>query len=124
MSYINAMKFRAVTVVETPEFERTARGLLSDAEYDGLIEYVAYDPICGDLILGTGGVRKLRWRAKGKGKSGGVRVIYYYYNDDAPIFMLTLYAKSGKDDLSAQEKKALKSIVGSIKDLYSKRRKK
>ena len=116
------MANRPVTVVETSEFQKAAKGLLTDDERSGLIEYVAYDPTSGDVILGTGGVRKLRWSAKGKGKSGGVRAIYYFYNAGAPIFMFTVYGKGEKDDLTGQEKKALKGTASAIKDIYSKRR--
>jgi hypothetical protein len=65
----------------------------------------------GDLIQGTGGVRKLRWGLEGRGKRGGARVIYFYYNADLPLFLLAAYAKNVRSDLSAAERKELKQFV-------------
>jgi hypothetical protein len=76
-----------------------------------LIAYLAANPMDGDVIPGTGGIRKLRWRAKGKGKSGGVRVIYYTYDETQPIFALLTYSKNEADDLTADEKRTLSSIA-------------
>ena len=67
-----------LTVAETPEYLRRADRLLSSAEQTRVVEYLAANPRTGDLIRGTGGVRKLRWARGGRGKSGGVRVIYYF----------------------------------------------
>ena len=67
-----------LTVAETPEYLRRADRLLSSAEQTRVVEYLAANPMTGDLIRGTGGVRKLRWARGGRGKSGGVRVIYYF----------------------------------------------
>ncbi len=66
------------TVVETPEFQRRLRGLLTVDERDALIDYLAAHPDAGDVMPGTGGARKLRWGVQGKGKSGGVRVITFF----------------------------------------------
>ena len=60
---------------------------------------------------GTGGVRKVRWAREGKGKSGGVRIIYFYYNEGIPLYLLTLYGKSEKDNLSAGEQNDLAKLV-------------
>ncbi|MGE0581234.1 MAG: addiction module toxin RelE, partial [Steroidobacteraceae bacterium] len=78
------------TVVETPVFLRRAEKLLTQDERDELITYLATHPLAGDEIVGTGGVRKVRFGAKGKGKSGGVRVIYYFYDRDMPIYALLI----------------------------------
>lgn len=78
-----------VTVVETPEFLSATRKQMSDAERALLVDYLAYNPAAGDLIQGTGGVRKLRWALEGRGKSGGARVIYFYHDAGMPIFALT-----------------------------------
>ena len=73
--------------------------------------YLAENPSAGDVIQGTGGLRKLRWAAKGKGKRGGVRVIYFHVAAAAQIRLLLLYRKGIKDDLTAAEKAWLRAIV-------------
>lgn len=105
------------TVVETPVFLREAERLLSEEEHYGLIAYLAMHPLAGDEIVGTGGVRKLRFAAKGKGKSGGVRVIYYFYNQDVPIYALLIYAKNERADLTAEQRKSVASLAAAIKAL-------
>ena len=74
-----------ITVVEVPEFLSLVRKLMSEEEHDALVDYVAYNPTAGDLMIGTGG-RKLRWAMAGRGKSGGARIIYYYHNVGLPLF--------------------------------------
>src|SRR6266700_4162576 len=93
-----------VSVVETPEFLAETRSLMDDEDRELLVEYLAYNPIAGDLVAGTGGVRKLRWALQGRGKRGGARVIYFYYDADLPLFALTAYAKSERADLSQEER--------------------
>ncbi|MGH6894635.1 MAG: type II toxin-antitoxin system RelE/ParE family toxin [Dongiaceae bacterium] len=80
-----------------------------------MIAYLAANPMAGDVIPGTGGIRKLRWRAKSKGKSGGARVIYYTYDELQPIFALLIYGKGEADDLTADEKRTLSKIAAEIK---------
>jgi mRNA-degrading endonuclease RelE of RelBE toxin-antitoxin system len=77
------------TIVELPEFKNKSDKLLSNTEILSIINYLAAHPAAGDMMQGTGGIRKLRWSAQGKGKSGGVRVIYYYHNQTMPLFLLT-----------------------------------
>jgi mRNA-degrading endonuclease RelE of RelBE toxin-antitoxin system len=103
------------TVVETPAFIRRAEKLLSEDEHDGLIAYLATYPLAGDEIVGTGGVRKVRFGAKGRGKSGGVRVIYYFYDRDIPIYALLIYGKNERADLTAEQRKAVASFAAAIK---------
>jgi hypothetical protein len=91
------------TIVELPEFNRKAQNLLLHEEKLSLINYLAAHPQAGDLIRGAGGIRKLRWAAQGKGKSGGVRVIYYYHNGVIPLFLLTVFGKGEKANLSKAE---------------------
>ena len=79
-----------ITVAETSEFVRRARKLLSEPERCRLISYLAACPEAGEVMEGTGGIRKVRWAREGKGKSGGVRVIYFYYNAGMPLYLLTL----------------------------------
>ena len=72
------------TIIELPEFQKKSSELLSDSECTSIVNYLASHPAAGDIIQGTGGIRKLRWSAKGK--SGGIRIIYYYHN----TFILTI----------------------------------
>ncbi|MDA3870183.1 MAG: type II toxin-antitoxin system RelE/ParE family toxin [Gammaproteobacteria bacterium] len=91
------------TIVELPEFLRKSERLLSSAERLSIINYLAVHPASGDIMQGTGGIRKLRWSAQGKGKSGGVRVIYYHHNESMPLFLLTLFGKGEKANLTKSE---------------------
>ncbi|MFI3310685.1 type II toxin-antitoxin system RelE/ParE family toxin [Ewingella allii] len=100
--------------IETPTFSRKCKELLTEDEYCQLQEYLTHSPDAGAVIVGTGGCRKIRWAKAGKGKSGGVRAIYYYLCADGQIFMLLVYPKSDKDSLSNNEKAILKSIVQSL----------
>jgi hypothetical protein len=103
------------TVVETPTFIRRAGKLLSSEEHAALIVWLAGFPTAGDEIVGTGGVRKMRFAAKGKGKSGGVRVIYYFHDRYMPIYALLLYGKSERADLTADERKSVAAFAAAIK---------
>ncbi len=100
--------------VETSLFTRLLHAHLDDDEYRGLQSYLIELPEAGALIRATGGVRKVRWRARGKGKSGGVRVIYYWVKADDRIFFLTIYGKSEKEDLTPQD---LRTIARLMKEL-------
>ena len=99
------------TVVELPEFSKSSEKHLSDIEKSRVINYLAAHPAAGDLMRGTGGIRKLRWSAHGKGKSGGVRVIYYYHNEQMPLFLLTLFGKGKKANLSDSERNDLSKLA-------------
>jgi hypothetical protein len=99
------MPRRPVSVIELPGYRRRADEMLTADEQDAVIDLIAYEPTCGDLIPGTGGLRKVRVGRGGSGKRGGARVIYYFYNADFPALLMALYAKNEKDDLSAREKK-------------------
>lgn len=103
------------TVVETPVFIRRAEKLLAQEEHDELITYLATHPLTGDEIVGTGGVRKVRFAAKGKGKSGGVRVIYYFYDQEMPIYALLIYGKNERADLTPDQRKSVASFAAAIK---------
>jgi mRNA-degrading endonuclease RelE of RelBE toxin-antitoxin system len=90
------MEIPPMTVVETPFFLRKAADLLADEEREELVGFVGANPEIGNVVPESGGVRKFRWAAKGKGKSGGIRVIYHFHNEGFPIFLLTVYAKNQK----------------------------
>ena len=98
-------------IVELPTYTRLADKLLTAQERQDLIDYLAEHPKDGDIMEGTGGVRKLRWRRGGQGKSGGVRVIYYHHDDLMPLYLLTLFAKGDRANLSKAERNELASLV-------------
>jgi len=102
-------------VAETPEFSRRAARLLSPVEQEALVLARAMNPLAGDLIRGTGGVRKLRWARDGRGKSSGVRVIYYFHSDNAPLYLLTIYGKGEKVDLTDEERNEFAKVTGILK---------
>lgn len=97
--------------VETVLFTRKLSSYLSDDEYHEFQNYLQQQPDAGDIIKGSGGVRKVRWKAQGKGKCGGVRIIYYLACAEARFLMLTLYAKNELEDLTQAEIRLLKKIV-------------
>ncbi|EMG3685312.1 type II toxin-antitoxin system RelE/ParE family toxin [Serratia sp. IR-2025] len=96
--------------IETPIFTEDVLTLLSDEEYREFQLYLAENPTAGDVIKETGGLRKVRWASGGKGKRGGVRVIYYYKLSESQIRLLVIYKKGIKDDLSADERRALRAL--------------
>jgi hypothetical protein len=99
------------TIVELPEFLRRVEKLLGESERQTLISYIAEFPKSGVVILGTGGIRTLRWAREGGGKSGGVRVIYYFHNERIPLYLLTVFGKGEKANLSSSERNELASLV-------------
>jgi hypothetical protein len=97
--------------IETPTFTRMVTALLSDDDYGELQNELTENPERGDLIKSGGGIRKLRFAMRGRGKSGGVRVIYYWIKDKHQIYMLVVYPKSKKDDLTDKETAILREFV-------------
>jgi putative transcriptional regulator len=91
------------TVVETPPYLADAERLFSAEEQAKIVDIVSTDPQCGVVMPGTGGVRKLRVAASGRGKRGGARVIYLFGGEDVPLFLLAVFAKNEKSDLSQAE---------------------
>ena len=100
-----------ITVAELPEYIRRAEKLLSDAERRDVVDYLAIHPKAGDVMEGTGGVRKLRWGRGGRGKSGGVRVVYDFHSGAMPLYLLTLFAKNEQASLSKAERNELAGLV-------------
>jgi mRNA-degrading endonuclease RelE of RelBE toxin-antitoxin system len=97
--------------VEFPNFTKQVTGLLDDEDYRKLQAALIANPDLGDLIRGTGGLRKVRWSVKGRGKRGGVRVIYYWITRRDQVLLLVIYPKSARDDLTADERKLLAKLV-------------
>jgi hypothetical protein len=99
------------TITELPEYIRRASELLSDSERKSVIDYLAAHPRAGDIMQGTGGIRKLRWGRGNQGKSSGVRVIYYYRDERIPLYLLTLFGKNEQTNLSKSERNELAKLV-------------
>jgi hypothetical protein len=110
-----------VSVVETPEFLAAAQRIMAEDECGLLVDYLARNPSAGDIIPGTGGVRKLRWALEGRGKRGGARVVYYYHSDDMPIFALTAYAKNERANLSQAERNDFRRLTALLVERYARR---
>jgi mRNA-degrading endonuclease RelE of RelBE toxin-antitoxin system len=98
-------------IVETPVFTRRVLKLLSDEKYRLLQQVLVADPEAGDLIRHSGGLRKIRWSVAGRGKRGGVRVIYYWVPDRATILMLLMYGKNEQDDLTPKQLRILRNLI-------------
>lgn len=108
-----------ITVVETPTFLKDVkRANLNEDEHSELINFLASNPKVGAVLEGTGGVRKVRFAAQGRGKSGGYRVVYYFHNDEIPLFALALFAKNEKVNLSKADRNELKALMPQIVDAY------
>jgi hypothetical protein len=97
-----------LTFVETKLFTQLVQGYLSDDEYAALQAAIIANPQAGDVISGSGGVRKLRWGVAGRGKRGGIRVIYYLQQQRGQVWMLTLYAKNEADSIPGPALKRIK----------------
>jgi hypothetical protein len=99
--------------IESPVFTRLLADYLDEERYRALQNELAGNPEAGDLMPGTGGFRKIRWAdsRRGKGRRGGLRIIYYYFLSDQQIWMMTLYGKDEAADLTAKEKKILRVAI-------------
>ena len=115
MDYIRVVPQQLQTVVELPEFRRRAARLLREAEVTDLVYYLASNPEAGDVIRGSGGVR---WVREGRGKSGGVRAITFYTGRDMPLFLVTVYGKSARENLDKAEIAAMRKLTTALKASY------
>jgi hypothetical protein len=107
------------TVVAMPAFLRdVAEQGLSEGALSEIVSYMARRPMAGDLMPGTGGARKVRVKGRGKGKSGGYRLIAYYGAEDVPVFLLVLFSKGDRDNLSREECNAIKAELSTVVDNY------
>jgi len=111
-----------MAVVEMEEFLNHSKAILSEDARGDLIAHLGANPEAGQLVPGTGGVRKIRWATSGQGKRGGARVIYYYYNQSLPLFALDIYAKNEKANLSEADKRSLKRLLPILVSRYRKRK--
>ena len=103
------------TFVETRLFSRIVADYLSDDEYAKVQAMLAAEPQSGSVIPGSGGVRKLRWSQPGRGKRGGIRIIYYLRQDDGVIWMLTIYAKNETQTIAPHVLKQIKEEIDGSK---------
>ncbi len=111
------------TVIETDDFLKDARkaGLSEDGRKE-IVDFISENPLAGDEIAGTGGARKVRFAFKGQGKSSGVRIITFYYGRDIPVFLLNVFAKGDKTNLTKAECNDLKKILGGVAKAYRERK--
>ena len=111
---------RMQSVVELPEFIRRASEMMTEADRLGLVDYIAANPEVG-VSLG-GGLRKVRLPRAGSGKSGGYRTVYVFGGPHMPIFLLTVFAKNEKDNLSKKELSAAVQLSKALIDVYGEKR--
>lgn len=114
----------ALEFVEAPVFTELLPRYLSDDEYRALQWYLARNPEAGDVIRETGGFRKVRWadRRRRQGRRGGLRIVYYHFAEDMQIWFLTLYGKDEASDLTAKERRLLKTALDEEKRQRARRR--
>jgi hypothetical protein len=112
------MRTRPITVAETPVFLRQAAAIWSDEERTAFVDFIARNPEAGDLIPASGGLRKIRWRRQGIGTRGGTRIIYFYHDPGMPLYLLMIYAKARRDDLSPDARRAVQALVARLKQAY------
>jgi hypothetical protein len=118
MAYSERMLTKLLTVAEMNLFVRQAADIWTDEERLAFVDFIARNPEAGDVIPETGGVRKVRWSRAGSGKRGGVRVIYFYHHADAPLYLLMMYAKARREDLSPAEKRTVCEITAALKQKH------
>lgn len=111
MKYANGVPSELVEVIQTRSFSRQIDDLLSASEYEELEWYLSCRPDAGPVIPASGGLRKLKWKAQGRGKRGGVRAIYYWHKSPSLILMLAAFGKNEQADLSRAELKAVRKAV-------------
>jgi len=107
-----------LTVAETQLFIRQAAAVWTEAERNAFVDFIAANPEEGDVIPGTGGVRKLRWGRRGSGKRGGARIVYFYHDDAMPLFLLMVYAKAQQENLAPDEKRRVQSLAVALRQAY------
>jgi hypothetical protein len=111
----------AITVAELKSVSKALDGLLTDSEVAALTDYLAHNPESGQIIPGTNGIRKIRWQVGGKGKSKGMRIVYYYHDLNMPLYMLAVYTKGEKLRLSKREEIEMSKLVERLKLQHSKK---
>ena len=111
--------FSMQTVITTPMFlKQAARCGLDEDGISDIVSAIADDPQGGDIMSGTGGARKVRHAGRGQGKSGGYRTVHYYGGGDIPVFLLSIYGKGAKGNLTKSERNDLASLLPRLADTY------
>lgn len=109
-------------VSQIPAFVRAAKDAgMTEEEVDELVDYLAANPLAGDEMSGTGGCRKLRWAGRNKGKSGGYRTITFYSGEDIPLYLITVFSKGEKANLSKGERNELCRLTDALVEAYRNR---
>jgi hypothetical protein len=106
------------TVVETPSYLADAERLFSTDERVAIVDRLAADPTCGAVIPGSGGIRKVRFGFGARGKSGGARIVYLFSGAGLPVFVLAVFAKNEKANLSAADRNALRKMATDMIENY------
>ena len=116
---VNYLCLSMIAIVELTSFKKAVKKLLSEESIDNLKLFLSENPTAGDMIKGTGGLRKIRWSLdNNKGKSGGSRVIYYYQNENKPLFLITVYIKSEKENLTQEEVNIFAKLTNELKKTW------
>ena len=115
MAYSSPVSKKLITVAETPLFMRQAEDVWDNAGREAFVDFIAQNPKEGDVIPETGGVRKIRWARAGTGKRGGARVIYFYHDADRPLYLLMVYAKARRENLTPDEKRDVRKLAAVLK---------
>jgi hypothetical protein len=110
-----------ITIVELPSFQEDVDGIFTETEREELTDFLSANPHHGDIIPGTGGIRKIRWRVAGSGKRGGARVIYYFRDLNIPVFLLAAYKKGERMDLTMAEREVMRHLVDHLIKEYQAR---
>ena len=105
------------SVIQTVSFEAAFKSAkMGDDEVTATVDFIASNPKGGEVMVGTGGVRKARIAKPGKGKSGGYRIVWWFGGDDVPVFLLTVFGKNDKDNLSKTECNALRRLTATLRE--------
>jgi hypothetical protein len=115
---VESAELRPLEVVETDGFAKDARKIFTEDELGALHQHLGTLRELGNIISGSGGLRKARWSALNKGKRSGARVIYYYGGDHMPLFMIAIYTKSEKSDMTKAELKAATKLINVLRQQY------
>jgi mRNA-degrading endonuclease RelE of RelBE toxin-antitoxin system len=110
-----------IPIVQTSRFTKDVQALLKKKsltpdDFEEFKDYLSENPKAGDVVQGAGGIRKIRLKSAGKGKSGGFRVCYFYYQESEGLYLIWVYPKNEQENLTTAEKKILKGIVNAIKE--------
>jgi hypothetical protein len=111
-----------ITIAETQPFIKGASEALTDDEREKLINFIALRPDAGDIIPGTGGVRKLRWPAKSQGKRAGARILYFFHDLNMPVYLLAIYTKNERIDFSGSERKQMRKKTVELVETHCRNR--